>query len=171
MRRTHPCPLYRAPAGTNRQFGPCSPWAQVVALARTGLCCRDVHRCSATTWASWWRGRWRSGSSPEPSGWPGSGRDCAHEVPGHRPRQPGPVLPRPILPLQRVRAPTGYERTLRSDADVGIRYVTRKNPNLQGITGVVNAAVTRQSTQLRTARFAQAQAAGTFAEADRKSVV
>lgn len=61
--------------------------------------------------------------------------------------------------------PAGYEQTLRSGANVSIRYVTRKNPNLQGITGVVNAAVTRQSTQLRTARFAQAQGAGTFAEA------
>jgi len=61
--------------------------------------------------------------------------------------------------------PAGYEQTLRSGADVRIRYVTRKNPNIQGITGVVNATVTRQSTLLRTARFAQMRGAGTFDEA------
>lgn len=61
--------------------------------------------------------------------------------------------------------PAGYEQTLRSGGDVAIRYVTRANPNVQGITGVVSAAVTQQATLLRTARFAQTQGVGTFDEA------
>jgi ABC-2 type transport system permease protein len=61
--------------------------------------------------------------------------------------------------------PAGYQQTLRSGMDVGIRYVARKSPNIQGITGVVNAAVTRQSTLLRTARFAETRGMGTFDKA------
>ena len=61
--------------------------------------------------------------------------------------------------------PAGYQQTLRSGMDVGIRYVARKSPNIQGITGVVNAAVTRQSTMLRTARFAETRGMGTFDKA------
>lgn len=61
--------------------------------------------------------------------------------------------------------PSGYETTLRSGGDVDIRFVSRAEQELQGITGVVETAVTRQATLLRTARFAVTTGAGTFDEA------
>lgn len=61
--------------------------------------------------------------------------------------------------------PAGYEATLRSGGDVEIRLVTRAAQELQGITEMIDAAVTRQSTLLRSARFAEQKGAGTFDEA------
>jgi len=60
--------------------------------------------------------------------------------------------------------PAGYEQTLRAGGDAQIRFVTRESPTDQGITGVINAAVTQQATLLRTARFVDQQEYGTFDE-------
>ncbi len=64
-----------------------------------------------------------------------------------------------------VIVPAGYESQLRSGGDVEIRLVTRAEQEVQGIGEVVDAAVTRQATLLRTARFAAQKGAGTFDEA------
>lgn len=61
--------------------------------------------------------------------------------------------------------PAGYESKLRSGGDVEIRLVTRAEQEVQGIGEVIDAAVTRQATLLRTARFAAQKGAGTFDEA------
>jgi len=61
--------------------------------------------------------------------------------------------------------PAGYEATLRSGGDVEIRMVTRAAQEVQGITEMIDAAVTRQATLLRAARFAEQKGAGTFDEA------
>ncbi|HEY5684943.1 MAG TPA: ABC transporter permease [Acidimicrobiia bacterium] len=61
--------------------------------------------------------------------------------------------------------PAGYESTLRSGGDVEIRLVTRAEQEIQGISEVIGAAVTRQATLLRTARFAQQIGAGSFDDA------
>lgn len=64
-----------------------------------------------------------------------------------------------------VIVPAGYESTLRSGGDVEIRLVTRAGQELQGISEVIGAVVTRQATLLRTARFAEQSGAGSFDEA------
>ncbi len=64
-----------------------------------------------------------------------------------------------------VIVPAGFESTLRSGGDVEIGLVTRAEQEVQGIGDVVNAAITRQSILLRTARFATQKGAGTFDEA------
>lgn len=64
-----------------------------------------------------------------------------------------------------VIVPTGYESTLRGGGDVQIRLVTRAEQEIQGIREVIVAAVTRQATLLRTARFAEQTGAGSFDEA------
>lgn len=61
--------------------------------------------------------------------------------------------------------PTGYEQTLRSGDDAEIRFVARAEQQLQTVNGVITAAVTRQATLLRTARFAVGRGAGAFDEA------
>lgn len=61
--------------------------------------------------------------------------------------------------------PAGYEETLRSGGDVAIRFVTREGPTAQGVSGVVNAAVTQQATLLRAARFVETRGWGDFDEA------
>ena len=61
--------------------------------------------------------------------------------------------------------PADYEQTLRAGGDVVIRFVHRDSPTVQGITGVIEAAVTRQATLLRTARFVETRDLGTFDEA------
>ena len=61
--------------------------------------------------------------------------------------------------------PAGYESTLRSGGDVQIHLVARAEQEMQGIGGVIEAAVTRQATLFRTARFAEQKGAGTFDEA------
>ena len=64
-----------------------------------------------------------------------------------------------------VIVPAGYESTLRSGGDVEIRMVTRAEQEVQGIGEVIDAAITRQATLLRTARFAEQKGAGSFDEA------
>ena len=64
-----------------------------------------------------------------------------------------------------VIVPAGYESTLRSGGDVEIRMVTRAEQEVQGIGEVIDAAITRQATLLRTARFAEQKGAGSFEEA------
>lgn len=64
-----------------------------------------------------------------------------------------------------VLVPAGYASTLRAGGDVEIRVVTRAEQEVQGIGEVIEAAVTRQATLLRTARFAQQAGAGEFDEA------
>ena len=64
-----------------------------------------------------------------------------------------------------VIVPAGYEATLRSGGDVQIHLVARAEQEMQGISGVIEAAVTRQATLLRTARFAEQKGAGTFDQA------
>jgi ABC-2 type transport system permease protein len=64
-----------------------------------------------------------------------------------------------------VIVPAGYQPTLRSGGDVEIRLVTRAAQEIQGVGEVIEAAVTRQATLLRTARFAQQTGAGSFDDA------
>jgi ABC-2 type transport system permease protein len=61
--------------------------------------------------------------------------------------------------------PDGYESTLRSGGDVEISLVARAELQDQGLVGVIDTAVTRQATLLRTARFAEALQPGRFDEA------
>lgn len=58
--------------------------------------------------------------------------------------------------------PAGFEQTLRSGEDVGIRLVTRAEEQPQSIVGVIGSAVTRQAMILRAARFAEGAGAGPF---------
>jgi ABC-2 type transport system permease protein len=64
-----------------------------------------------------------------------------------------------------VIVPGGYESTLRSGGDVEIQLVTRAGQEIRGISEVIGAAVTRQATLLRTARFAEQTGAGSFDDA------
>lgn len=64
-----------------------------------------------------------------------------------------------------VIVPGGYQSTLRSGGDVEIRLVTRAGQEIQGIGEVIEAAITRQATLLRTARFAQQTGVGSFDDA------
>ncbi|MDH4118824.1 MAG: ABC transporter permease [Acidimicrobiia bacterium] len=64
-----------------------------------------------------------------------------------------------------VIVPAAYESTLRSGGDIEIRLVTRAGQEIQGISEVIGAAVTRQATLLRTARFAEQVGAGSFDDA------
>ena len=64
-----------------------------------------------------------------------------------------------------VIVPAGYESTLRAGGDVEIGLVTRAEQAVQGLGEVIDAAVTRQATLLRTARFAVQTGAGNFDDA------
>lgn len=61
--------------------------------------------------------------------------------------------------------PAGYEGTLRSGGDVDIRFVVREGQEQQTISAAIAAQVTRQTTLLRAARFAQLSDAGSFDDA------
>jgi ABC-2 type transport system permease protein len=61
--------------------------------------------------------------------------------------------------------PDGYEATLRTGADVQIRLVVRAEQQDQGLIGIIDTAITRQATLLRTARFAEMLEPGRFDEA------
>ncbi len=62
--------------------------------------------------------------------------------------------------------PEGYTDTLLSGGDAELRYVSRtQDEALQGINLAIQSVVSRQSTILRTARFAEQQGAGSFADA------
>lgn len=61
--------------------------------------------------------------------------------------------------------PVGYEESLRSGENVEISMVTRAEQQLQGLSGIIDTAVTRQATLLRTARFAETLEPGRFDEA------
>ncbi len=64
-----------------------------------------------------------------------------------------------------VLVPAGYASTLRAGGDVELRVVTRAEQEVQGVGEVIDAAVTRQATLLRTARFVAQVGAGGFDEA------
>ncbi len=62
--------------------------------------------------------------------------------------------------------PDGYSDTLLAGGDAELRYVSRtQDEALQGINLAIQSVVSRQSTILRTARFAEQQGAGSFADA------
>ncbi|MDF1597683.1 MAG: ABC transporter permease [Acidimicrobiia bacterium] len=61
--------------------------------------------------------------------------------------------------------PAGFAPTLQAGGDIELRYVSRAKDGLQGIETAIRSVVARQSTLLRTARFAEQQGAGSFEDA------
>lgn len=62
--------------------------------------------------------------------------------------------------------PSGYAASLQAGQDVELRYVSRtQEEELQGFNAAIQSVVARQSALLRTARFAEEQGVGSFAEA------
>lgn len=61
--------------------------------------------------------------------------------------------------------PAGFASALQAGGDTELRYVSRAKDGLQGIDTAIRSVVARQSTLLRTARFAEQQGAGSFENA------